>query len=334
MDKSERRELEGFSIWSSLVAYGYVALWIFLSATVILYNKWVLSIHGFGYPVTLTMFHMFFCSVLAWVLILFGWVEAISLTFDTFIRAFMPIGLLYAGALWLGNAAYLYLSVSFIQMLKALMPVCVFVVGSIVGTETYSLSTLFHMLIISAGVATASYGEINFVLVGVIFQLGSLVTESIRLTMVQIILQKRNLKLNPITTLSYVAPCCCAFLLVPFVLLELPRLSKDPDVRFEPAIMLSNAFAAFALNVAVFLLIGKTSALSMNLAGVVKDWMLIGLSALLYHSPVTQLNIIGYTVAFAAVCWYNYRKIKGMQKAAERTSPKQGESSPLLSSKA
>ncbi len=30
----------------------------------------------------------------------------------------MPIGACYAGTLWLGNAAYLYLSVSFIQMLK------------------------------------------------------------------------------------------------------------------------------------------------------------------------------------------------------------------------
>lgn len=31
----------------------------------------------------------------------------------------LPIGLLFAGTLWMGNAAYLYLSVSFIQMLKA-----------------------------------------------------------------------------------------------------------------------------------------------------------------------------------------------------------------------
>ena len=29
---------------------------------------------------------------------------------------------------------------------------------------------------------------------------------------------------------------------------------------------------------AVFLLIGKTSALTMNIAGVVKDWLLIGVS--------------------------------------------------------
>ncbi len=33
---------------------------------------------------------------------------------------------------------------------------------------------------------------------------------------------------------------------------------------------------------AVFLLIGKTSALTMNIAGVVKDWILIGLSVMLY----------------------------------------------------
>lgn len=38
-----------------------------------------------------------------------------------------------------------------------------------------------------------------------------------------------------------------------------------------------------ALNMAIFLLIGKTSALTMNLAGIIKDWMLIALSAYLYR---------------------------------------------------
>ena len=33
-------------------------------------------------------------------------------------RTIVPIGFLYAGTLWLGNAAYIHLSVSFIQMLK------------------------------------------------------------------------------------------------------------------------------------------------------------------------------------------------------------------------
>ena len=40
--------------------------------------------------------------------------------------------------------------------------------------------------------------------------------------------------------------------------------------------------ATTGLNMAVFLLIGKTSALTMNIAGVVKDWLLILLSFLMY----------------------------------------------------
>ena len=40
--------------------------------------------------------------------------------------ASLPAGALFACTLWFGNAAYTYLSVSFIQMLKALMPAAVY----------------------------------------------------------------------------------------------------------------------------------------------------------------------------------------------------------------
>jgi hypothetical protein len=45
---------------------------------------------------------------------------------------------------------------------------------------------------------------------------------------------------------------------------------------------------------AVFLLIGKTSALTMNIAGVIKDWMLIFFSYYIFRAPVTKLNLAGY----------------------------------------
>ena len=51
----------------------------------------------------------------------------------------------HAGTLWLGNAAYLYLSVSFIQMLKALMPVAVFCTGCTFGIESFSVGALGNM---------------------------------------------------------------------------------------------------------------------------------------------------------------------------------------------
>ena len=54
--------------------------------------------------------------------------------------------------------------------------------------------------------------------------------------------------------------------------LELRPVMNDPNVNFNPFIFLSNAGAAFALNMSVFMLIGKTSALTMNVAGVIKAW--------------------------------------------------------------
>ena len=73
------------------------------------------------------------------------------------------------------------------------------------------------------------------------------------------------------------------------------------------------------MNLSVFRLIGKTSALAMNVAGVIKDWLLIGMSSLLFHSKVTPLNLKGYGVAFAGVCWYNWTKLKSMNKALATT---------------
>ena len=92
--------------------------------------------------------------------------------------------ILHAGTLWLGNAGYLYLSVSFIQMLKALMPMAVFGMGCSLGTETYNNNTMVNMLVVTIGVAIASYGEITFVVLGVLLQLAAIMTESSRLTLV------------------------------------------------------------------------------------------------------------------------------------------------------
>lgn len=52
--------------------------------------------------------------------------------------------------------------------------------------------------------------------------------------------------------------------------------------KIGPGMLLCSAAAAFALNCAIFLLIGKTSALTMNVAGVVKDVVLVYLSVTVY----------------------------------------------------
>lgn len=102
--------------------------------------------------------------------------------------------------------------------------------------------------------------------------------------------------MDPFQSLYYVSPACMLCLVVPFFIVELPgvrALMANPSWTFRPSVFLANAFAAFLLNLAVFLLIGKTSALTMNIAGVIKDWTLIYSSYSVFKAPVTALNLAG-----------------------------------------
>ena len=67
--------------------------------------------------------------------------------------------------------------------------------------------------------------------------------------------------------------------------------------KFDPVIMSLNAFCTFSLNVSVFLVISHTSALTIRVAGVVKDWVVVLLSTLLFaDTKLTTINLFGYGV--------------------------------------
>ena len=84
-------------IGSIVVNICYVSLWIALSGTVILYNKWMLVYYGFDYPVTLTMWHMAFSAALAFTCVRFGFIPSANMSRETYIKAIVPISALFAG---------------------------------------------------------------------------------------------------------------------------------------------------------------------------------------------------------------------------------------------
>jgi hypothetical protein len=67
-------------------------------------------------------------------------------------------------------------------------------------------------------------GEVVFVLLGVLFQGASLLSEAVRLTLVQLLLQQRGFKLNPISTMYHISPVCFMALLIPLATLEAEKV--------------------------------------------------------------------------------------------------------------
>ena len=60
-------------------------------------TRWILAYYGFPYPISLTMWHMAFSSVLAFLCVRLGYVPAVNMTSGTYMKAIVPIGALFAG---------------------------------------------------------------------------------------------------------------------------------------------------------------------------------------------------------------------------------------------
>ncbi|XP_047180557.1 probable sugar phosphate/phosphate translocator At3g17430 [Vigna umbellata] len=306
-----------------LLTYMYLLVYITLSSGVILYNKWVLSTlyFNFPFPITLTMIHMAFSGGLAFLLVrVFKVVSPIKMTFNIYATCVVPISAFFSASLWFGNTAYLFISVAFIQMLKALMPVATFLVAVTCGTEKLRCDVFWNMVLVSVGVVISSYGEIQFNVLGTVYQVTGIVAEALRLVLTQVLLQKKGLTLNPITSLYYIAPCSFVFLFIPWYILEKPEM-EDPHMQFNFWIFFSNAVCALALNLSTFLVIGRTGAVTIRVAGVLKDWLLITLSTVLFpESKITGLNIIGYAIALIGVVMYNYLKVRDVRTSQLQSS--------------
>jgi hypothetical protein len=99
-----------------------IPIWIVLSSGVIIYNNYIYNTLNFRYPVFLVSWHLVFASigtrVLARTTHLLDDAKETHISKDVYIHSILPIAVLFCGSLILSNKAYLYLSVSFIQMLK------------------------------------------------------------------------------------------------------------------------------------------------------------------------------------------------------------------------
>ncbi|XP_078429550.1 putative sugar phosphate/phosphate translocator At3g17430 [Wolffia australiana] len=299
-----------------MLTYLYLLVYVVLSSGVILYNKWVLSPNYFNFPlpITLTMIHMGFSGLVAFLLVrVFKVVPPVNMTLQIYATCVIPISAFFASSLWFGNTAYLHISVAFIQMLKALMPVATFLVAVLWGTDRLRCDIFLNMLLISVGVVVSSYGEIHFNVIGTLFQVSGIFAEALRLVLTQVLLQKKGLSLNPVTSLYYIAPCSFLFLFAPWYVLEKPAMEFS-QFQFKFWTFFSNALCALALNFSIFLVIGRTGAVTIRVAGVLKDWILIALSTVLFpESAITGLNIIGYAIALSGVVLYNYLKMKNVR---------------------
>lgn len=125
------------------------------------------------------------------------------------------------------------------------------------GVDKADVRTLINVSFIVLGVIIASIGEIKFVLIGVLYQIGGIIFEAMRLVMVQRLLSSAEYKMDPLVSLYYFAPICAFMNFCVAALFEFPRIQMAEVYYVGPWILLANAMVAFALNVSVVFLVSQ-----------------------------------------------------------------------------
>ncbi|GAB4814468.1 hypothetical protein N2152v2_001514 [Parachlorella kessleri] len=251
---------------------------------------------------------------LAWMAV-FNLVEAKrTVTLRFYVTKMLPVGLFMALTLHFGNLVYLYLTVSFIQMLKAFTPIITMIALFAARLESPTRRLIVSVSFIALGTALASVGEVNLSTTGILIMFLSEAFEAIRLVMTQVLLV--GLKFHPIEGLLYLAPACTFWLLLGSACLEFPRMAQSGAFLLmlqRPVKFTVAAAMGFMVNSLAYIVIQTASSLTLKVLGTVKNALVVCLGIAFLQETVTGLQGVGYAISVGAFFWYNQIKMQQMR---------------------
>ncbi|KAJ8763027.1 hypothetical protein K2173_023232 [Erythroxylum novogranatense] len=262
----------------------FILMWYTFSTFLTLYNKTLLGddLGKFPAPLLMNTVHFAmqagFSRAITWY-----WSHRFQPTVamswkDYFVRV-VPTALGTALDVNLSNASLVFISVTFATMCKSAAPIFLLLFAFAFRLESPSIKLLGIMVIISVGILLTVAKETEFELWGFIFVMLAAVMSGFRWTMTQILLQKEVYGLkNPLTLMSSVTP-------VMAMLTGLLSLIFDPWLEFKSSsyfdsswhiarsclLMFFGGSLAFFMVLTEYVLVSVTSAVTVTIAGVVKE---------------------------------------------------------------
>ncbi|XP_069740905.1 solute carrier family 35 member C2 isoform X4 [Narcine bancroftii] len=167
------------------------------------------------------------------------------------------------------------------------------------------------ILLIAGGLFMFTYKSTQFNLKGFILVLIASFIGGIRWTLTQILTQKADLGLqNPIDTMYHLQPLMFIGLFPLFMFSEGLSLSTSEKLfRYHETstllhmllILAGGGFLAFGLCFSEFLLVAKTSSLTLSIAGIFKEVCTLVLASYLMGDQMTFLNWLGFAMCLSGI---------------------------------
>ncbi|XP_042477883.1 probable sugar phosphate/phosphate translocator At1g06470 [Macadamia integrifolia] len=308
----------------------FVFVWYGFSTCLTLYNKTLLgdNLGKFPAPMLMNTVHFAMQAVLSNAITWFWdkrFQPRVAMSWrDYFIRV-VPTALGTALDINLSNASLVFITVTFATMCKSASPIFLLLFAFAFRLETPSIKLLGIILIISVGILLTVAKETEFDFWGFIFIMLAAIMSGFRWSMTQILLQREVYGLkNPLTLMSYVAP-------VMAVATALLSLMMDPWDEFKKneyfnnswhvfrstLLMLFGGTLAFFMVLTEYILVSVTSAVTVTIAGVVKEAVTILVAVFYFHDQFTWLKGNGLVIIMVGVGLFNWYKYQNLQKHQE-----------------
>jgi solute carrier family 35, member E3 len=136
---------------------------------------------------------------------------------------------------------------------------------------------------------------------------------------------QKSMDANPLQLQLYIAPLSALFIIPVVPIFDNWNPVSDKSIfQFEItsraiySILLTGVLA-LCVNISIFLLIGKTSAVTYNVAGNGKTAFLLAVDFLYFGRPFLFSNVIGLVTTLSGVIWYTRLKLKEREVKKEGT---------------
>nr|KAJ3405593.1 UAA transporter [Polyrhizophydium stewartii] len=201
-----------------------------------------------------------------------------------------------------------------------MVPLFTMLMEYIMFRKSFTYAVSVTMIPIVFGVSLATIGDYNFTTMGLLLTLLGAVLAALK-GIVTNVVQVGKLKLHPLDLLLRMSPLAfIQTMFYAFLTGELRRMSDFMrDDISTPIIfaLLANGCIAFGLNLSSFTANKMTSALTMGVAGNVKQVLSIVLSVMIFSIKVSFTNGVGILLTLIGGALYTHVEIKEKQRRAQ-----------------
>lgn len=308
---AEIRQLHySLSLPPSILTVAIIAAWYCSNIGVLLLNKYLLSFHGYRYPIFLTMLHMLSCA--AYSLFAIKWLEIVPFQQIHSRRQFFKIlalSIIFCFSVVCGNTSLRYLPVSFNQAIGATTPFFTAIFAFVITCKKESAQVYLALLPVVLGIVLASNSEPLFHFFGFLMCIGSTAGRALKSVVQGLLLTSEAERLHSMNLLLYMAPMA-AMILLPFTLYiegNVLAITVEKGRRdwFMVFLLFANATVAYLVNLTNFLVTKHTSALTLQVLGNAKAAVAAVVSVLIFRNPVTVMGMTGFAVTIMGVILYS-----------------------------